>query len=73
MRTARRVLYVAPTGSGKTVLFAYIAASVATKVKRALILGSAGVIRRSRQAELLRRVPDPAALVATKHSPPSRP
>lgn len=38
MRTARRVLYVAPTGSGKTVLFAFIAAQVATKGKRALIL-----------------------------------
>ena len=35
---ARRVLYVAPTGSGKTVLFAAIAASVATKGKRAIIL-----------------------------------
>ncbi len=38
MRAARRVLYVAPTGSGKTVLFAAIAASVATKGKRAIIL-----------------------------------
>ena len=38
MRSARRVLYVAPTGSGKTVLFAAIAASVATKGKRAIIL-----------------------------------
>jgi superfamily II DNA or RNA helicase len=38
MLTARRVLYVAPTGAGKTVLFAAIAQSVAAKGKRALIL-----------------------------------
>ena len=38
MRRTTRVLYVAPTGSGKTVLFAFIAASVATKGKRAIIL-----------------------------------
>ena len=38
MRRTTRVLYVAPTGSGKTVLFAFIAAIVATKGKRAMIL-----------------------------------
>jgi superfamily II DNA or RNA helicase len=38
MRAVRRVLYVAPTGSGKTVLFAFIAAQVAIKGKRAIIL-----------------------------------
>jgi DNA repair protein RadD len=38
MRTARRVLYVAPTGSGKTVLFAHIAEGAAAKGKRVLVL-----------------------------------
>ncbi len=38
MRTTRRVLYVAPTGSGKTVLFAYIAHGAAAKGKRVLVL-----------------------------------
>ena len=38
MRAGRRVLYVASTGSGKTILFAALAASVATKGKRAIIL-----------------------------------
>ena len=37
MRAARRVLYAAPAGSGKTIIAA-IAASVATKGKRAIIL-----------------------------------
>jgi superfamily II DNA or RNA helicase len=38
MRTSRRVLYVAPTGSGKTVLFAHIAEGAAGKGKRVLVL-----------------------------------
>jgi superfamily II DNA or RNA helicase len=38
MRTTRRVLYVAPTGSGKTVLFAHIAEGAAAKGKRVLVL-----------------------------------
>jgi superfamily II DNA or RNA helicase len=38
MRTSRRVLYVAPTGSGKTVLFAFIAEGAAAKGKRVLVL-----------------------------------
>jgi DNA repair protein RadD len=38
MRSAKRVLYVAPTGSGKTVLFAHIAEGAAAKGKRVLVL-----------------------------------
>ena len=38
MKATRRVLYVAPTGSGKTVLFAHIAHGVAAKNKRAIVL-----------------------------------
>jgi superfamily II DNA or RNA helicase len=38
MRSSRRVLYVAPTGSGKTVLFAHIAEGAAAKGKRVLVL-----------------------------------
>src|SRR5687768_16929592 len=38
MRSSRRVLYVAPTGSGKTVLFAAIAHGAAVKGKRVLVL-----------------------------------
>jgi superfamily II DNA or RNA helicase len=38
MRETRRVLYVAPTGSGKTVLFAHIAHGAAAKGKRVLVL-----------------------------------
>jgi superfamily II DNA or RNA helicase len=38
MRSTRRVLYVAPTGSGKTVLFAHIAEGAAAKGKRVLVL-----------------------------------
>lgn len=34
----RRVLYVAPTGSGKTVLFGWLARSAASKGKRVLVL-----------------------------------
>ena len=35
----RRVLYVAPTGSGKTVTFAYVAANAVAKGKTVVILG----------------------------------
>jgi superfamily II DNA or RNA helicase len=38
MRATRRVLYVAPTGSGKTVLFAHIAEGAAVKGKRVVVL-----------------------------------
>jgi superfamily II DNA or RNA helicase len=38
MRSSGRVLYVAPTGSGKTVLFAHIAEGAAAKGKRVLVL-----------------------------------
>src|SRR4051794_16373646 len=38
MRSSRRVLYVAPTGSGKTVLFAAIAEGAAVKGKRVVVL-----------------------------------
>jgi DNA repair protein RadD len=38
MKATRRVLYVAPTGSGKTVLFAYIAQGAAAKGRRVLVL-----------------------------------
>jgi superfamily II DNA or RNA helicase len=38
MRSSRRVLYVAPTGSGKTVLFAHVAHAAAAKGKRVLVL-----------------------------------
>lgn len=37
-RTNRRVLAVAPTGSGKTVTFSYIAANAASKGKRVMIV-----------------------------------
>lgn len=38
LRSSRKVLYVAPTGSGKTVLFAHIARGAAAKGKRVLVL-----------------------------------
>jgi superfamily II DNA or RNA helicase len=38
MRSSWRVLYVAPTGSGKTVLFARIAEGAAVKGKRVVVL-----------------------------------
>ena len=34
----RRVLYVAPTGSGKTIIFTFIASSATRKAKRVLVL-----------------------------------
>ena len=38
MKATRRVLYVAPTGSGKTVLFAHVAEGAAVKGKRVVVL-----------------------------------
>src|SRR5688572_28063467 len=38
MRASQRALYVAPTGSGKTVLFAAIARGAAVKGKRVVVL-----------------------------------
>lgn len=56
----RRVLYTAPTGSGKTVLFAYIARGAAAKGKRVCIL----VHRRELVLQTCARLDYPHAVIA---------
>lgn len=51
-RTYDSVLYVAPTGAGKTVIFSYIAANVVLKKKRVLILTHRRNLRKQASGEL---------------------
>jgi superfamily II DNA or RNA helicase len=56
---AQRVLYQAPTGSGKTVLFAVVVASVAERGKRVTILGH--------RDEIVRQICDALSEIGVPH------
>jgi DNA repair protein RadD len=66
----RRVLLVAPTGAGKTVIFSHIAAGAARKGNRVLILAHRDVICDQISAELTKNELDHGLIMAGK---PTRP